>query len=131
MVVDLLVGSCICTWNKRINSRAISPLTFFFKNSFLILKYISKTATGVVIKNKLLLKLFGILPGTHQYWSLFLIKLQDLRTFTRLIFYIDYKDFIFLQVKPCKAMLIEVYLEPSRTSTMELFLLWLSHILKM
>ena len=103
---------------QLINSRAISPLTFFFKNSFLILKHISKTATRVVIKNKLLLKLSGILPGTHQYWSLFLIKLQALRTFTRLIFYIDYKDFIFLQVKPCKAMLIEAYLEPSRTSTL-------------
>ena len=34
-------------------------------------------------------------------------------------------------VKPCKVMFTEAYLEPSQTSMMELFLLWLSHILKM
>ena len=31
----------------------------------------------------------------------------------------------------CKVMLTEAYLESSRTSTMELFSFWLSHILKM
>ena len=34
VVVDLLVGSCICTWNRLIKAKAISSLTFFFQNSF-------------------------------------------------------------------------------------------------
>ena len=48
----------------------------------------------------------------------------------RLIFYMHFSDFIFLQVKPCKVMFTKAYLEISQTSTMELFLLQLSHILK-
>ena len=49
VTVDLLAGSWICTWNKLINSKKISPLTLFFKNYFLILKQNSKAATGVVL----------------------------------------------------------------------------------
>ena len=48
----------------------------------------------------------------------------------RLIFYMHFSDFIFIQVKPCKVMFTKAYLEISQTSTMELFLLQLSHILK-
>ena len=44
MVVDLLAGSYICTWNKLIKGKTISPQTFFFKNSILILKLNSKAA---------------------------------------------------------------------------------------
>ena len=39
-------------------------------------------------------------------------------------------NFLINYVK-CKVMLTEAYLEPSQTSTMELFSLWLNHILKM
>ena len=38
---------------------------------------------------------------------------------------------VFLKNFKCKFMFTEAYLEPSQTSMMELFLLWLSHILKM
>ena len=38
MVVDLLVGTCICIRKKSIKAKAISPPTLFFLNSFLILK---------------------------------------------------------------------------------------------
>ena len=39
MVVDMLVGACICIRNKSIKAKAISPPKFFFFfNSFLILK---------------------------------------------------------------------------------------------
>ena len=42
----------------------------------------------------------------------------------------NFINFITNYVK-CKVMLTEAYLEPSRTSTMELSSLWLCHILKM
>ena len=58
MVVDLLAGSCICTWNKLIKTKEISPLTFFLKKNLLILKLNAKVATGLVLKKKLSLKLF-------------------------------------------------------------------------
>ena len=38
-------------------------------------------------------------------------------------------NYVLLKNVKCKVMLTEAYLEPSRTSTMELFLLRLSHIL--
>ena len=40
-------------------------------------------------------------------------------------------NYVLLRNVKCKVMLTEAYLEPSRTSTMELFSLWLSHNLKM
>ena len=51
--------------------------------------------------------------------------LQDL-----FFIYMHFSHFIFLHVKPCKVMFTKAYLEISQTSTMELFLLQLSHILK-
>ena len=48
MTNDLVVGDLL-TRNKLIKAKAISPLTFFFENSFLILKLTtSKAATGGV-----------------------------------------------------------------------------------
>ena len=49
VVIDLLAGFCISTFNKLIKAKAIAPLTFFFKNYFLILILISKAVTGVVL----------------------------------------------------------------------------------
>ena len=49
VVVDLFAASSICTLNKLIKAKAISPLTFFFKNYFLTLKLNSKAATGIVL----------------------------------------------------------------------------------
>ena len=56
-VVDLLAGSCICTWNKLIKVKAVPPLSFSFKNSFLILKLNLKAANWVVLWKKLSLNL--------------------------------------------------------------------------
>ena len=40
-------------------------------------------------------------------------------------------NYVLLRNVKCKVKLTEAYLEPNQTSTMELFLLQLSHILKM
>ena len=59
------------------------------------------------------------------------MKLQAFRTAVRLIFYMHSEDLIsLLRNVKCEAMLTEAYLEPSRISTMELFSLWLSYVLK-
>ena len=49
VVVELLAGSCICTRTKLIKAKAISLLTFFFKNSFPILKLNLKAAIRVFL----------------------------------------------------------------------------------
>ena len=59
------------------------------------------------------------------------MKLQTFMTVARLIFYahahlrfrqVSIDDYVFLKYLKCRVMLMEAYLEPSRTSTMVLFL---------
>ena len=80
VVVDLLAGFCINIRKNLIKAKAMSVLTFFFLNNFLILKLTSKAATGVVCKKQSVMH-------RNTCWSLFLIKLQAFRDVARLIFY--------------------------------------------
>ena len=79
VVIDLPAGSCIYTRTKLIKAKAISPLAFFFLNSFLMLKLNSKAAQRSCSLKKAIPKTFGIFTGKQLCWSLFLKKLQDLR----------------------------------------------------
>ena len=72
MVVDMLVGSCIVTWNMLINSK-VTSLTFFFKNSFW---YKIQKHPPELFYKKAVVKTFGILTEKHPLWCFFLIKLQ-------------------------------------------------------
>ena len=56
VVVDLLAGSCICTWSKLIQPKA--PLAFFFLNYFLILK-LTLNAWPKLFYKKVTPKTFG------------------------------------------------------------------------
>ena len=70
VVVDLLAGPCICTWNKLIKASVISPLSFFFFNSFLILETKFKSSHRSSIK-KLPLKFLEYSQENTCVWVSF------------------------------------------------------------
>ena len=121
--VDLLTGSCICTWKKLIKAKAISPLTFFkifydtktlFESSHqnCSIKKATPKILNIHRKIPLLESLFisyrpsGLLQDTHTH--------THTHTHTQILFF-------FRQNFKCKIMLTEVYLKPSWTSLMNLF----------
>ena len=68
--------SCICTWNKLIKAKAISPLTFFFFKLFSDFNTYLKSRHQSCSIKKTVPKIFGIFIGKHLCWSLFLLKLE-------------------------------------------------------
>ena len=71
------------TWSTLIKSKAFSPLTFFFKNYFLILNIIRQQPPKLFYK-KTVPNNFAKFTGKHMYWSLFLIKVHVWRPATLL-----------------------------------------------